>query len=517
MGVHDKRYARVLIPHHRGELQDLIFRGPQPTWPEVTETAEVSGPLCAPGFAVAAVIIGIYGEACAGQRACKGVVAFGVLAYAVRDLHDTGRPLGSGVLSVPAIAKDLDAARVDKAELTGTRGFSPVCGGCFATHESILPCRASRGTHYVEHATSLPNWFRLEGGRPNTRHVIATLKSMTELIVSLPSDPGLREALGETPGVSLVTWDLDCPAPGDHFDVVVPPYWGGNRQLAQLAGVEVQLVQWQSIGYNGVTRYLPEGIPFANAATVHEASTAELALALTLASQRGLGDFMRDAQAHRWDLRTFPSLADRRVLLVGYGGVSKAIEARLAGFEVEIARLARTARETQNLAGETVAVHGLDELHASLAWADIVIIAVPLTESTKGLFDAAALAAMPDGALLVNVARGPVIVTEALVAELSTGRLRAALDVVDPEPLPAHHPLWDCPGIIITPHAGGDSTAMLPRMVALIRRQIAHLRAGEAPENLVMGAWRGCSVPERGTDPAPSRRAPGAPTCRSAS
>ncbi|QIM15684.1 2-hydroxyacid dehydrogenase [Leucobacter insecticola] len=312
---------------------------------------------------------------------------------------------------------------------------------------------------------------------------------MTELIVSVPSDSGLREALGDEPGVRFVTWDLEEEAPCERIDIVVPPYLEGARWLARLEGVDARLVQWQSIGYNGVKDYLPEGLPLANAATVHETSTAELAIALTLAAQRGIPEFVRDNAKHRWDQRSFPSLADRRVLLVGYGGVSKAIEARLAGFEVEITRLARSAREDTNLAGDTVTVHGFTDLHACLAEAEVVILAVPLTTETQRLVDKAALAAMPDGALLVNVARGPVVDTDALVAELSAGRLRAALDVTDPEPLPVGHPLWDCPGALITHHVGGDSSAMLPRMVALIRRQIAHLRAGEAPENLVLGEW----------------------------
>lgn len=312
---------------------------------------------------------------------------------------------------------------------------------------------------------------------------------MSDLVVSLPAE-GLREPLGAVPGVEFVEWDLVGPAPRDRIDIVVPPYWGGNRQLAALAGVEARLVQWQSIGYNGISKYLPEGIPLANAATVHEASTAELALALTLAAQRGIPEFVRAGDEGRWDLRSFPSLADRRVLLVGYGGVSKAIEARLAGFEVEITRLARTARDEQNLAGNTVPVLGFDKLQSALAAAEVVILGVPLTDETRGLIGATELAAMPDGALLVNVARGPVVDTDALVAELQAGRIRAALDVTDPEPLPASHPLWSCPGTLISPHVGGDSTAMLPRMVALVLRQIEHLRAGEAPENLVIGSWK---------------------------
>lgn len=308
---------------------------------------------------------------------------------------------------------------------------------------------------------------------------------MAELMVSLPTDSGLREAVGEVPGVEFVTWNLDGPPPCKRIDLVVPQYWGAAQLVRAVAEVEPRLVQSQSIGYDAYALHLPAGIPFANAATVHETSTAELAVGLALAAQRGIAQFAREGERHEWNLRSFPSLADRRVLLVGYGGVGKAIDARLSGFEVAVERVARSAREDRDLAGRPVAVRGLDELHEALAEAEIVILAVPLSAETRGLIDAAALAAMPDGALLVNVARGAVVDTAALVAELQSGRLRAALDVTDPEPLPADHPLWECPNLLITPHAGGDSSAMMPRMGALIRRQIEHLRAGEAPENLI--------------------------------
>lgn len=309
---------------------------------------------------------------------------------------------------------------------------------------------------------------------------------MNEIVVSLPTDAGLRAAVGEVPGARIVSWDLDGPAPETRIDVVVPPYLGGRKRLARIAEVETRLVQWQSIGYDGVSRWLPAGVPLANAATVHETSTAELALALALASQRGIAEFVRGADEHRWDGSRFPSLADRRVLLIGYGGVGKAIDARLSGFEAEVTRVARSPRQDRNAAGEAVNVHGLSELERLLPAAEIVILAVPLSDETRGLLNADTLAALPDGALIVNVARGGVVDTEALVAELRSERLRAALDVTDPEPLPADHPLWDCPGVLISPHVGGDSTAMTPRIAALIRRQIARLRGGETPENLVL-------------------------------
>lgn len=311
---------------------------------------------------------------------------------------------------------------------------------------------------------------------------------MSDFVVSLPDDEGLEEAVGEVTGVEFVTWNLDDPPPRDRIDIVVPPYWGGRRRLAQLAQVETQLVQWQSIGFDGVDRFLPSGVRLANATSVHETSTAELAVGLAIGAQRGLADFVRDGLTGTWNLRSFASLADRNVLIVGYGGVGKAVDARLSGFEVQVTRIARTARTERSLAGGEVEVHGFESLREALAEAEIVILTVPLTDETRGMIDAAALAVMPDDALLVNVARGGVVNTDALVAELQAGRLRAALDVTDPEPLPSDHPLWQCQNALITPHAGGDSSAMMPRMAALIHRQIDHLRNGEVPENLVLGS-----------------------------
>ncbi|MFJ6027884.1 2-hydroxyacid dehydrogenase [Pseudarthrobacter sp. NPDC092424] len=300
------------------------------------------------------------------------------------------------------------------------------------------------------------------------------------LRVSLP-EQNLLEALEPMPGVEFVLWDLSGPAPEGRLDLVVPPYMGKSSVLAALEGVDVGLVQSQSIGYDGVADVLPPGCVFANAAGVHETSTAELTVGMMIAAQRGLPDFARNQAAGVWDNAQRPSLADRRVLLVGYGGVGKAIEARLLPFETVITRMASRARE--DAAGT---IYGIDSLYEQLPLHDIVAVSVPLSEQTRQLVDAKFLAAMPDGALLVNVARGPVADTDALLAETSSGRLRAALDVTDPEPLPADHPLWTSPGVLITPHVGGASSAMFPRMVKLVRKQIGLLQEGKDPVNVVL-------------------------------
>jgi phosphoglycerate dehydrogenase-like enzyme len=301
------------------------------------------------------------------------------------------------------------------------------------------------------------------------------------LRVCLP-DQKLLEALEPIDGVDFVLWDLTGPPPEGRLDLLVPGYMGKPKALAALEGVDVGLVQSQSIGYDGIADVLPGGVVFANAAGVHETSTAELALGMMISSQRGMTDFVRNQPSGTWDNSQRPSLADRRVMLVGYGGVGKAIEARLLPFETQVTRMA--SREREDAGGKIL---GIDSLYEQLPLHEIVVVSVPLSEQTRQLVDRKFLAAMPDGALLVNVARGQVADTEALLAETSSGRLRAALDVTDPEPLPADHPLWTTPGVLITPHVGGASSAMFPRMVRLVRKQIGLLLDGKEPVNVVLG------------------------------
>jgi len=238
------------------------------------------------------------------------------------------------------------------------------------------------------------------------------------------------------------------------------------RQMPRL-----RIAQTLTAGYEHVLPYLPDGVRLHNAVGVHDASTAELAVALILASLRGIPDFVRGQDRGEWRFDRYDALADRTVLIVGYGGVGAAIDRRLAGFEVDVRRVARHARD---------GVAPMSALPALLPVADVVILCVPLTDDTRGLADAPFLARMRDGALLVNVSRGPVVDTDALLTELGTGRLRAAVDVTDPEPPPAGHPLWTAPGLLISPHVGGNSTAFRPRAERLIVAQLTRYAAGEA-------------------------------------
>ena len=304
------------------------------------------------------------------------------------------------------------------------------------------------------------------------------------VVVSVPTQELAADIQPLPDGVELLVWAMDSPAPRAHIDLVVPPYMSAARLLDALNGVSTGLVQSQSIGYDAVAEFLPPGTLFANASSVHETSTAELAVALTLAAQRCLPEFVRSQSEQRWAPIFADSLADRRVLLLGYGGVGKAIAARLQPFEVDLVPVASRARDQDG-----VHVHGVDELAELLPTVQIVITSLPGGPTTRHIIDAAFLAALPDGALVVNVGRGSLIDTDALVAE--SGRLRAAVDVCDPEPLPANHPLWHQPGVLIVPHVGGATSAMRPRIARLVREQISRMRTGRHPVNIVLGGREG--------------------------
>ncbi|MFC5852171.1 2-hydroxyacid dehydrogenase [Streptomyces chlorus] len=305
--------------------------------------------------------------------------------------------------------------------------------------------------------------------------------------VWLPIPPDEIEGLVKGPRYHF--WDGAEEYPADPADCVfyVVPYMKaggvGVRPLPLMSSVEV--VQTLSAGVDHVQpglRHLGPGVRLCNARGVHEASTAELTLALVLASLRGLPDFVRAQDKGEWLGGFRPALADRNVLIVGYGAIGAAIEDRLVPFELaRVARVARSARTTAR-----GPVHPFTELPALLPEADVVILSTPLTEATHHLVDAGFLARMKDGALLVNVARGPVVDTSALLTEVESGRITAALDVTDPEPLPSDHPLWRAPGVLVSPHAGGPTSAFRPRAERLLVDQLNRFVNREELRNVIL-------------------------------
>ncbi|WP_309648547.1 2-hydroxyacid dehydrogenase [Nocardioides sp.] len=300
---------------------------------------------------------------------------------------------------------------------------------------------------------------------------------MSTPLVWLPFDP---TDLGDPPEglrYEVVDPTREVPASVGEVSFYVPPYrldTSVASVLPQMTSLEV--VQTLTAGVDNVLAHVPAGATLCSGRGIHDASTAELTLTLLLSSLRGVPDFVHAQDRHAWSPQWRPALADRHVLLVGHGAIGRAIEARLLPFEVTVTKVARSARDD---------VRALADLPSLLPDADVVILIVPLTESTRGLVDADFLDAMKDGALLVNMARGAVVVTDDLVAALHSGRITAAVDVVDPEPLPADSPLWDAPGLLVSPHVGGASSAMWPRAHRLVRDQLHRYAAGEPLWNVL--------------------------------
>lgn len=310
---------------------------------------------------------------------------------------------------------------------------------------------------------------------------------MSEPLVWLPyadRDEADRRLGGLPAGIRVDCYRADgddWPASIADVEFYVLPYMKGAEVLQRSAEMtKLAVIQTLTAGVENFLPHVPDGVTLCNAAGVHDASTAELAVALTLASGRRLDRFARQQPEGRWQPELGRALADQRVLIVGYGRIGQAIERRLAGFEVaSVTRVARRARD-----GEP-RVHPIEALPELLPEADVVILIAPATPETEGLIGAAELALLPDGALLVNVARGVLVDTDALVAETATGRLRAALDVTDPEPLPADHPLWRIPNVFVVPHVGGASSAFFPRADRLVAAQLRRWVAGEPLENVI--------------------------------
>jgi phosphoglycerate dehydrogenase-like enzyme len=238
----------------------------------------------------------------------------------------------------------------------------------------------------------------------------------------------------------------------------------------------LRVIQTLSAGVDTLLAITPPGVTLCDASGTRDVPVSEWVLAAVLASQKVLPELRDRQREHDWHWRQTSELAGSTVMILGYGAIGAAVEARLKPFEVRVIRVARRAR---------AGVHAVDELRTLLPLAQIVIVLLPLTPSTTGLLDAETLERLPSGALLVNAARGQIVDTAALLELVAAGRLRAALDVTDPEPLPADHPLWDAPGVLLTPHLAGDTIAAERRAFALVGEQVRRYSRDEPLANVV--------------------------------
>lgn len=277
----------------------------------------------------------------------------------------------------------------------------------------------------------------------------------------------------------------DLATRGAEADVLVPgfrPTDTTRRLLQELP--RLRLVQLRSAGAERWLDVVPAGVAVSDCRGAHGALTAEWVLAALLALLRDLPRFVRSQQSGQWERdHDSDTLVGKRVLLIGAGDVAQGVERRLFGFDIAgLTMVGRTARP---------GVQSRSQLSDLLPTHDIVVLLAPMTHETERMVDARFLAAMPDGAVLVNASRGELVDTTALTAELRSRRLRAVLDVVDPNPLPAGHPLWDLPNVLITPHVAGIGTRSrwAERAYSVIREQLTQVAAGRDPENLVRNGY----------------------------
>ncbi len=287
--------------------------------------------------------------------------------------------------------------------------------------------------------------------------------------------------LGPVPGIELLTWDGSTPAPAgiERTEFLVLRHGCPYAEI-MAAMPQLKVVQATSAGIEYLLGLIPDGVRLCDGRGIHGGPVAEWILAGVLASVRELPGFLRAQERREWNEHGTGELAGRRALIVGAGDLGEQTARRLRAFDVEPVMVGRGAR---------AGVHGREELPALLPQADIVVLVVPITDETRHMVDAAFLARMPDGALLVNAARGQVVVTEALLSELESRRLHAVLDVTDPEPLPSNHPLWRAPNLLLTPHVAGTVTGYQARAYALVRDQIGRYVRGEPLLNVVEGAY----------------------------
>ena len=266
----------------------------------------------------------------------------------------------------------------------------------------------------------------------------------------------------------------------DEIEFYVPSYMGGLKTIEIIPKMKnLKVVHYNQAGYEDILPHIPQGVSLSNGTGIHDVSTSELAVGLTIASRRGFAEFMDNQKQGIWKRTTKPALADSHVGIIGYGHIGKHIATLLEMFETKVTAFTRSGSDGSIK---------IAEFDAYLPKLDVIILILPLTAESKNFMNAERIKKMKDGATLVNVARGAIVDTDALVAELHTGRITAGLDVTDPEPLPEGHPLWSAPNVIISPHVGGDSGAFQPRARAMVSQQLQLLSENKPLLNQIIAA-----------------------------
>ncbi|MFI9509630.1 2-hydroxyacid dehydrogenase [Nocardia sp. NPDC052566] len=300
--------------------------------------------------------------------------------------------------------------------------------------------------------------------------------------VLVPDELGVS-VLSRVDGISPVRFHRDEPLPeaAERAEVLIPQFLTGPEAIGSFSALpKLRLVQMLTSGAEQWIGKLPEGVLLSTARGAHGASVAEWVLTGLLAVYREFTGFAEAQRARTWTHHQTDTLHGKRILVIGAGDLAAELHRKLFAFDTPMTLVGTRAR---------TGVHGIDELPGLLGGYDVVVLTVPVTDKTIGMVDAAFLSRMADHAILVNAARGPVVRTDALLAELTSGRLRAILDVTDPEPLPADHPLWTAPGLLLTPHVAGSSRGSMERAYEVITREISRFVAGELPLNLVNGDY----------------------------
>jgi phosphoglycerate dehydrogenase-like enzyme len=299
------------------------------------------------------------------------------------------------------------------------------------------------------------------------------------ITVLVPDEPG-EAALAGIEGLEVVRYDSVDALP-ERAEVLVPGFLVESDPEAVVSRLpRLKLIQLLTAGAESWIGRVPAHVTLSTARGAHGGSTAEWALAALLAVYRELIQFERERVTRRWDRRPTETLIDKKVLVIGAGDLGTQLKRRLDACDARTTLVGFRARN---------GVHGIDEAPSLLGEHDAVVVMVPLTPATTGMVDATFLSSMRDGAVLVNAARGKVVDTSALVAELASGRLRAALDVTEPEPPPADHPLWTVPNLLLTPHVAASVEGYQSRAYAVVAAEIARFAAGEPLQNVVQGDY----------------------------